>query len=1078
MKLMKKNLRRLSSFSLFFLLQFYAAAQGRGYSYFGVEHGLPQSSIYSLVQDMDGNLWAGTMGGLAKYNGQGFTVYTKRDGLAENWITSSLSDSKGNIWFGHWAGGLSKYDYEKKKIEPVTLINRTALKSILCILEGTDGSLWLGTDGNGILHVNTSTLVTEAFDSAGSLGANKVYTIIKDARGRLWAGTESGIAFLEPGSSSWEKITVKGLKDEVSSLLEGNDGNIWAGTKSSGIFVYSPASESITRKYTEKDSLPAFPVNLLFTDAEKNIWAGTYGGGLALFLPGDDVVKDAKKKGKKDSRHFRVYSTRIGLSNNKILSLLQDREKNIWIGTNVGLNQFSPSHFDVYGLPEGLSNDLVWSVAQDKENNFWLGTEGGLIRFIPGKGNEESSFKKFITAKSYTNAVFIDSKGMIWVSNWGEGVSLLDPGTSKIKRFTKKEGLPTNDVYAIAEDKDGNIWFGTDKGGVAKYDPHASKSKFRIFDIKDGFRSNRVFTIFSDAGGRLWFGTLGGYLTVYDGTSFKTLDDKAGLKNQFIISLTGDKKGNLWIGTYGGGLYEYDGKVFQQYDIADGTSSNSAYSLASDDEDNLWIGANMGVDKFIHNGEYRFIHFSKDEGFGGIEANPNAVCMDNKGDIWFGTILGAVRYKGKNDRLNNAEAVTQITSVQLFYKDSMIPQGSALSYSQNHLTFRFVGISLTNPKKVRYQYMMKGVDKDWSPLHTESYASYPDLSPGTYTFLLRSANNDGVWNKEPVTFSFIITPPFWKTRTFYVLLALVLLASGYGVVQLRLRKIRKEKMVLEQKVKERTEEIAIKNMQLEEKNKDITDSINYAKRIQDAILPLREEIVKVLPDSFILYKPRDIVSGDFYWYFHQENKILIAAVDCTGHGVPGAFMSMIGNEILNHIVIEKRITDPAEILNNLHEGVRVALRQGAGSAEARDGMDISLCAIDKERNTVSYAGANRPLWILRPDRSNGQTHYQLTEVKGDKFPIGGIQTEERRFFRSNSISISPGDSIYLFTDGFADQFGGEKGKKFMAKRFQQTLADAQQMSMKEQASFLENSIVEWKGGLEQVDDILVIGVRF
>ncbi|MGQ0828052.1 MAG: tetratricopeptide repeat protein [Bacteroidota bacterium] len=264
--------------------------------------------------------------------------------------------------------------------------------------------------------------------------------------------------------------------------------------------------------------------------------------------------------------------------------------------------------------------------------------------------------------------------------------------------------------------------------------------------------------------------------------------------------------------------------------------------------------------------------------------------------------------------------------------------------------------------------------------------------------------------------------------------------------------------------------LTAQNQIIEEKNKDITDSINYARRIQNAILPSIDLIYETLEDSFVLYKPKDIVSGDFYTFIKKNDKVIIAAADCTGHGVPGAFMSMIGNNQLNHIIIEKEILQPSEILNNLHEGIRSALKQDIAEGQTRDGMDIALCSIDLKQKEIQYAGANRPLYLLK----NGQ----LEEIKANKFSIGGLQSEDKRKFNNHIIPISASDSMYIFTDGYADQFGANSGKKFMTKRFKELLFSIQDKSMKEQKTILDDTIEKWKGNLEQVDDILVIGIRF
>jgi serine phosphatase RsbU (regulator of sigma subunit) len=253
---------------------------------------------------------------------------------------------------------------------------------------------------------------------------------------------------------------------------------------------------------------------------------------------------------------------------------------------------------------------------------------------------------------------------------------------------------------------------------------------------------------------------------------------------------------------------------------------------------------------------------------------------------------------------------------------------------------------------------------------------------------------------------------------------------------------------------------------IEWKNKDITDSIRYARRIQESILPAQIIIKKEL-NCFILYKPKDIVSGDFYWFSVKEDLVIIAAVDCTGHGVPGAFMSVLGNSILNQIVNENDVVNPSEILSQLDRKVRSALDQGDGSSQ--DGMDIALCVIDKVNQKMGYAGAKRPLYMIR--------NKEINEIKVNKIAIGGHGDEHPRF-ESVVLQMQPNDLIYLTSDGYADQFGGKDKTKYMTKNFKKFLLTIHHLDLSEQAKSLDTEIEFWKGEEKQTDDILVIGVKF
>ncbi|HTB06942.1 MAG TPA: SpoIIE family protein phosphatase [Bacteroidia bacterium] len=266
------------------------------------------------------------------------------------------------------------------------------------------------------------------------------------------------------------------------------------------------------------------------------------------------------------------------------------------------------------------------------------------------------------------------------------------------------------------------------------------------------------------------------------------------------------------------------------------------------------------------------------------------------------------------------------------------------------------------------------------------------------------------------------------------------------------------------------DELDFQNKSIEQKNREITDSISYAKRIQNAILPEPATIREILPDSFILFKPKDIVSGDFYFFLHNKENIYFGAADCTGHGVPGAFMSLIGYEKLYDA--SHQTSHTGEILSIVNKGIRKSLRQSADKGSSRDGMDIALCCIQKDGDEVklSFSGANRPLWVIR------QGSDTLEEYKPTKKAIGGF-TEEDQGFDVFKTNVSKGDTLYMFSDGYTDQFGGEKGKKLTSKRFKDLLLEIRHLDMAEQAKRLENFIDKWKQREEQLDDILVLGVR-
>lgn len=298
---------------------------------------------------------------------------------------------------------------------------------------------------------------------------------------------------------------------------------------------------------------------------------------------------------------------------------------------------------------------------------------------------------------------------------------------------------------------------------------------------------------------------------------------------------------------------------------------------------------------------------------------------------------------------------------------------------------------------------------------------------------------------------------------------------GHALLKMRDDLWENERM-LEKKVEERTEEVVRQKEEIETQNKKlevlykhITDSIRYAKRLQEAILPSDSFMNKLLPNSFVFYKPKDIVSGDFYWVYKKGEKVLFAAIDCTGHGVPGAFMSIVAYNQLKHVVTTTSLTSPSEILDELNKGLAQTLNSGHDEPATKDGMDLSLCSIDYKNMELEYSGAFNPLYLFRDGK--------LIQYKADKFPIGYFENDKENRFTNHKIELKVGDFIYIFSDGFADQFGGPGGKKFMANSFRNLLHRIHNFPLEKQKNILAKTFDDWRGSLEQVDDIVIMGVK-
>ena len=404
------------------------------------------------------------------------------------------------------------------------------------------------------------------------------------------------------------------------------------------------------------------------------------------------------------------------------------------------------------------------------------------------------------------------------------------------------------------------------------------------------------------------------------------------------------------------------------------------------------------------------------------------------------------------------------------FKDSLITtQDLNLGYGDYNIQVQFACSYDLDPDAV--QYFVSINHGEWSLIETKDWILY-NLPAGNYSINIQAVFPNGN-RTEILNFQVHIGLPFWRTWWFYLLVTGLVIGSAVWYTRYKLRKLEEEKRkveeenkILEQKVQERTREIAEQKKIIEEKNNEIMDSLRYSERIQQAMLPKEQAFQSIFDNNcFVLYMPRDVVSGDFYWLHEKNNQLLVAAGDCTGHGVPGALMSMIGISMLNKIV-DNGIKEPSKILSALHKEIHEALKQGSES-KVLDGMDIAIVLFEPHLKKATFASAMRPIYFFRDN--------DLTIYKGDKKPIGGKEPE--RFFSTHELFLEDGDIFYLFSDGYADQFNPQN-QKYQLGRFRKLLQEIHQKPLKEQQEILKKEILEWKADTEQVDDIMVIGIKY
>lgn len=1057
----------LSKYIFSFLLLLFSisgvlTAQQYNFKNYTPKNGLANSIVNSIFQDSKGYIWFGTQGGgVSRFDGSVFKNYNKEAGLVDNDVTYITEDKKGNIWIATSAG-VSQFDGVSFK--NYTAKDGLANGVVYCIYADEKNTIWFAVQEGGV-NIYDGNKFTQLSVKDG-LPSNNVFTISQDKNKNYWFGMSNGIAKYDGSRvTSYDKKEGINNKTFFSSFVD-SKGVVWfGGIQESGVIRY-------TGNHFENFVLPASVANdfigSITEDNKNNMWFATDHGAL-----------------KYDGKQFLLFTEKEGLASNYVLSLCHDYENNIWIGTqDGGVNLFNNESFVNYTEKDGLLNKNVVTITQESDDRYIIGSSGLGLSILNAKTN---TFSPFTTAKEAlefnVRTTLLDKSKQFWVGTQdGVFVFQKEKELYQLKKSIKRiNNTDFTAVIGIVEAADNSVWLGSYGSGIAVI----QGDKIVLHNKANGFISDNILTIYEDSKSNIWIGTKDEGLIKYDGQRFTQFSGKEGLTDKGIWCITEDKKGNIYLGTNESGVFIFDGKKFKSANISDGLCSNYVSGIVYDPiDDCIWIGTEKGINKIKFSDYFEVVSirfYGEQEGYKGIATNSNAVILDTKGMMWFGGINGLARYNRKYDFPNITPPKLRINGIKLAYQQvdwanyadsvdrrSGLPLNLELSHKNNSLSFDFQAFTTDN---VKYTFILEGQDEQWSPLSPNSEAVFTNISPGkTYTFKVKAVNSYGVWSDEMVAFSFMINPPWWQTWWFYTLAILIVGAGVFGFINYRTAQLAKEKKVLEEKVTERTVELKDANDKLSVAFQDIKDSINYAKKIQNAILPLDEEIKKALPQSFVLFQPRDVVSGDFYWFNRKDHLIYIAAVDCTGHGVPGAFMSMIGSSLLNEIISKKGNHDAAGVLKKLHLGVRKSLKQDRDSYESKDGMDLALAVIDTNTNSLQYAGAKRSLFAF----INGE----FSEVKADKQSIGGLEMKDDYTFQNHNFPLQKGDTFYLFTDGYVDQFGGEKGKKYSTKRLKERLTELQSLSLSEQCKTLEKDIVQWKSDLEQVDDILVIGLRF
>lgn len=805
--------------------------------------GLKHDQVRDAMQDNIGNLWFATDEGLTRFDGKYFSHYSTDQGLTNSLILSVFQDSKSNIWIGTFRGGVTRYDgcyltnFTNNDGFPNDIVN--------CITEDLNGNIWFGT-GGGIVKFDGEKFINYA--ERQGLCNNDVRHILVDKEGRLWIATNKGGFSIFDGKTFRNYSAEQGLGTSVINCMSiDKQNNIWLASPKNGLIKFNGNS---FYSYTQKEGLSSDELSYVTIDKSDNLWIGTMNKGIIRF----------------DGSKFTYYDENKGVSSNAIRCILADKSGKLWFGTRGGgVTRFEGDTFIHLTEEQGLSNSKATKIIVDRKNNIWIGTNGGYVTKIT-REKVSSGYSKLKTTSWDSNVgiygsrvydVMEDRSGNIWFGSEGGGVACFDGKTVKV--YTRESGLQSSSVRRIIQDKKGNYWIGTYGGGMAYFDGKT----FVKYTTKEGLINNNIQSFLEDNQGRIWIGTDVG-ACCFDGKRFIHYKQENGLSNYPVYSIEKDNEGNIWFGTGGSGAICYDGNTFTHFTTDQGLNSNFVMSIIEDSHHNMWFGTRSGpsvmsLDElkiwkksgFIQ--QMIFRNFDYEDGFLGIGCNYEALNENPDGEIWIGANDRVSIFRGKLSVKDTIPPVVVITKVNLFNeeipwdelfvkKDTSlilnngikikrlnfegitpwynIPENPSFLYSNNYLSFNFIGISQVQNKRLQYQVKLEGLDKDWGSPSKRTEASYGNLPAGKYVLKVRAINSEGIWSKV-TTYPFVIRSPWWQTWWFYLLSFTFVISGVLLLIQYRIQKIKSDKIILQEKVDEQTIELIQKNEDIRNKNKEL-----------------------------------------------------------------------------------------------------------------------------------------------------------------------------------------------------------------------------------------------------------------
>ncbi|MDJ0654406.1 MAG: two-component regulator propeller domain-containing protein [Xanthomonadales bacterium] len=841
------------------------------FEHLGLEDGLTQESVYDIIQDSDGMIWMATQEGLNRYDGYDITAFLHdpedTGSLSHDWVWTVMEDSKGNLWVGTDGGGLNRYDpisgdFEHFRHDPENP-RSLAGDEVRAIFEDSDGWIWLGTD-SGLSSYNPESGFFSNFteDPERGLTSNKVRAILQDRRGLMWIATDGGgLSQLDPARRSFSHYrhdadnpnTVS--TNRLRSLFEANDGMIWIGTYDGGVNRFNPRTSRFTRYNTPGSGLVdevniAADTGLIDDVIYRDILQDHRG---VLWVAADNGLHEYRPESDTFVRYVNDIIDPKSLSSNRVISIIQDSGDVLWVGTYAGVNiwNYQTVAFNLYKSSEdnGLVDDTIASFSEAANGDWWVGTYDGLYYYERESGN----FNRFglrdsdLLEAHPATAVAVGDGGEVWIGTQTRGLIRVDTGTGEWVHYDANKEDPnalqnpgiTNLRYAA-----GNLWVATWGGGLHRYQPESDD--FRVYrhspDDAGSLPSDRVVSVAVTQNDEVWVGTFGAGVARLDaaGEGFVRYVQESGnrssISSNAIWAIHEDASGNLWFGTQGGGLSmlpqnERGSELpkFKRFGRNQGMRSLVVYGVLSDEQGNIWMSSNRGIAR-LNRSNSRISHYDVHHGLQGYEFNANAFMKTRRGELVFGGSNGFNSFFPSEVRIKDYSPPVLLTNIykvnEPVTEPASIHELSELVLSaQDYLvTFEFAGLDYATPEGVTYEYMLQGYDQSWIRSATIRRASYTNLPAGDYQFMVRAAGASGNWSDTGVNLPVQVLPPWYLTRMAmagYIAILVLLAFASFGLHRRRLRMEARRAQLLEKEVDQRTEQLAARSDELEQRNIDL-----------------------------------------------------------------------------------------------------------------------------------------------------------------------------------------------------------------------------------------------------------------